>query len=214
MQETNNFLHDEFEALILATVILLLVLCLGSSFFKISGKRGFHSEAAAGGSYQPMLEGDPFDFLKQNQEHELERNPFQFQIRIAPVKTPEAAPLEKAVPETAAQPEPSIESDAPAAALEESITPAPQAPQYRLARKRLTYMYSQADNTGKTTAVIKVSGSDAEDQLHTAGTGEQVLGMTILMVGAEQLKILDAAGKQVNISFGETRSATLREQIK
>ncbi len=213
MQETNNLLSNEFEAIILAAVILLLLVCLGGSFFKASNKRGLSSAPAASGSYQAMLDGDPFDFLKQNHELELARNPFHLQIKIAPPKTIEAPKVAETVPEAVTQPAPT-ENAAPATAPEEIVETVPQAPQYRLARKRLTYMYSQADNTGKTTAVIKISGTDGEDGMQSAGTGDQVLGMTILAVGAEQLKILDAAGKQVNITFGETRNAVLREQVK
>jgi len=85
-----------------------------------------------------------------------------------------------------------------------------QPPVLRLLRKRLTYLYSQADNTGKTSAVIKISAAGGEEELHTPGTGDQVLGMTVLSIGAERLSLLDASGKQVNIPFGEAKTVVVR----
>ena len=212
MQEPDNFLKEEWEAVILAGVLLISVICLGLSFFRAPRQQNFSTESAAGNRYQPLLNKDAFAFLTQNPDGELSRNPFQFQIRVAIPEAKAASPVGKITPEKTGEVQPVLETAEIPEELVEEAAKVVQQPVYQLMRKRLTYLYSQADNTGKTSAVIKISSVDGREELHTPGAGDKVLGMTVLSIGAEKLSLLDASGRQVNIPFGEAKTVVVREQ--
>ncbi len=213
MQEPDNFLKEEWEAVILAGVILLIVTCMGLSFFRATRQQNFRPDSPAGKRYQPLFDSDSFAFLNQNPDIQMPRNPFQFQIRIAPPEAKKTPFVEITAQGKAEEGQSALENTAiPTEVVKETTTPVVQQQVFRLMRKRLTYMYSQADNTGKTSAVVKISGSDGEAEMHTPGAGEQILGITVLSISAEQLRLLDASGKQVNVPFGEAKTVVVREK--
>lgn len=212
MQNPDNFLKEEWEAVLLAGVILLIVVCLGFSFAKKPRQRNFHTDSPTGARYQPFLDKDSFAFLNQKTDIQLPRNPFQSQIRIAIPKAKQSPPVETKLPEKSADVQPTPETPAIPVEMVEQPEPVVQQPVFRLMRKRLTYLYSQADNTGKTSAVVKISGSDGKEELLTPGSGEKLLGMTVLSIGTERLSLLDASGNQVNVPFGEAKTVIVREK--
>jgi hypothetical protein len=212
MQEPENFLKEEWEVVILTAVILLSVICLGLSFARTRQQRIAPPESSSGSHYQPILNNDAFAFLAPNQDFQPSKNPFQFQIRMAVPETKQLPVGEKDAPTKTAAVQPVPEIPAIPADVVQETAPVEQQPVFRLVRKRLTFLYSQADNTGKTSAVVKISGGDGQEELHTPGTGEQVLGMTILAITTEKLQLLDASGRQMNVPFGETKTVVIREK--
>lgn len=216
MQESADFFKEEWEALILAGVILLILAFLGWSFAGAKRLKFSLPETISEKGQLHFFDQELFSCLQKSTELPLpSRNPFFFTFQL-PIPQPEVKeanivekpPQEKnpgsvPAPETLELTQDPVE-DTPSKAQGQAV--------FRLRAKRITFIYSQADSTGKTTAVLKIRGSEGKEEIFTPGTGEKVLGMTILSIRSENLKLLDATGKQVTIPFGESKSVTVREK--
>lgn len=215
MQESADFLKEEWEALILVGVILLILVFLGWSFAGAKRLPFSLPETVSEKGQLPLFDQQFFSCLQNTEMKSPSRNPFFFTFKLSfpqpevkETSIVEKQPLEKKpgnVPaaETLELTEDPVE-DTPSTTQGQAI--------FRLRVKRITFVYSQADSTGKTTAVLKIRGSEGQEEIFTPGTGEKVLGMTILSIRSENLKILDAAGKQVTIPFAESKSVMVREK--
>ncbi|MFA6930819.1 MAG: hypothetical protein WCT05_10865 [Lentisphaeria bacterium] len=217
MQESGDFLKEEWEALILAGVILLVLVFLGWSFSGAKRLKFSPAGSISENGQLPFFDPELLSCLQSTQLPPPSRNPFFFTFQFSPPQpeVKEVRVIEKPIPEKNPGKIPTSKTlELVEDPIEETPSTAQGQPVFRLQVKRVTYVYSQADSTGKTTAVVKIRGAEGKEELFTPGTGEKVLGMSILFIRSENLKLLDATGKQVTIPFGESKSVMVWEKTK
>ncbi len=216
MNDLGQYFREEWEALVLAGVVLLLVLGLGVQYLNPPARKRRGLDGAEATPYKRMFRNEDFAFLRHSEVNQLARDPFLCKVVTdkppVPAKTEPVTPVpvvqaeQIAAPTVAAPVEPITVEPPPQNAVpaRPARTPAHYQPQ------RITYVFSRQDDNGQTTAMLKVQLRGKQPEILTLAPGKKAFGFTVLSIQDDALRIRDAKGKEVTIQYGESKIVTAR----
>ncbi len=218
MNNLEKYFREEWEALILAGVVLLLLIAMAVHFSTPPARK----RRGLGG-------GDSLPYSRKSLEQELAAleksnaapingNPFAFTLEGEKPSPPPPPP--PSVEPVTAEPPPPAETDAAEAPVVETLPPpppetvAPARPRMQNLPQRITYLFFGQDDKGQTTAMLKVQLQGRDSEILTLSPGDQQAGITILSIREQAIRLRDAQGREVTIQYGENRVVTARVEEK
>jgi len=222
MNDIGKYLREEWEALILAAVALLL-LGLGAHFLAPQARKRRGLGGGEGIPYKRLFQDQDFALQQDSDVLPLSRSPFAFNLEggkpipppppapapaPAPDPTPATAPAAPALPSPLEQPAAPVPPEPPATAVEAGR------PRRQFLPQRISYMFFGQDDKGQTTAMLKVQLQGKSSEILTLSPGELQAGVRILSIRDDAVRVRDARGKEVTIKFNEGQIVTALVEVE